>query len=54
MNVRPHVAQNTNRRSATDTRTARHPDVASQRIRKRIEEDSDGSSQDFAGPRQTN
>jgi transposase len=39
-NVRPHVAQNTNRRrSAIDERTARHPGYAtSQRIRKRIEE----------------
>jgi len=40
MNVRPHVAQNTNgRRSAIDKRTTRHPGyAASQRIRKRIEE----------------
>jgi transposase len=40
MNVTPHVAQNTsNRRSAIDGRTARHPGYAvSQRIRKRIEE----------------
>ena len=40
MNVRPHVAQNTNRRSsAIDGRTTRHPGYAvSQRIRKRIEE----------------
>src|SRR5205823_1235677 len=38
--VRPHVAQNTSgRRSAIDKRTTRHPGyVASQRIRKRIEE----------------
>lgn len=40
MNVRPHVAQNTNgRRSAIDGRTTRHPGYAmSQKIRKRIEE----------------
>ena len=40
LNVRPHVAQNTNRRrSAIDGRTTRHPGNAmSQRIRKRIEE----------------
>jgi len=42
MNVRPHVARNTTRRSgrsAIDHRTTRHPGyVASQRIRKRIEE----------------
>lgn len=40
LNVRPHVAQNTNgRRSAIDRRTTRHPGYAkSQRIRKRIEE----------------
>ncbi len=40
MNVRPHVAQNTNgRRSAIDRRTTRHAGYAmSQRIRKRIEE----------------
>ena len=39
-NATPHVAQNTtNRRSAIDRRTARHPGYAeSQRIRKRIEE----------------
>ena len=38
--MRPHVAQNTSgRRSAIDKRTTRHPGyVASQRIRKRIEE----------------
>ncbi len=38
--VTPHVAQNlTNRRSAIDGRTTRHPGYAvSQRIRKRIEE----------------
>src|SRR5215472_2085395 len=40
INVRPHVARNTNgRRSAIDGRTTRHPGYAvSQRIRKRIEE----------------
>jgi transposase len=40
MNVRPHVARNTNgRRSAIDGRTTRHAGYAmSQRIRKRIEE----------------
>ena len=40
MNMRPHVAQNTERcgRSAIDRRTTRHQnDVASQRTRKRIE-----------------
>ena len=38
--VTPHVAQNsTNRRSAIDGRTTRHPGYAvSQRIRKRVEE----------------
>jgi transposase len=40
MNVTPHVAQNTtNRASAIDGRTTRHPGyAASQRVRKRIEE----------------
>lgn len=39
LNVRPHVAQNTTRRSAIDGRTTRHPAYgASQRVRKRIEE----------------
>jgi hypothetical protein len=39
MNVRPHVAQHTTRRSAVDARTTRHPGyAASRRIRKRIEE----------------
>jgi transposase len=39
MNVRPHVARNATRRSAIDGRTTRHAGyVASQRIRKRIEE----------------
>jgi hypothetical protein len=39
-NGTPHVAQNTtNRRSAIDGRTTRHPGyIANQRIRKRIEE----------------
>jgi hypothetical protein len=39
-NVTPHVAQNTtNRRSAIDGRTTRHPGYAvSERVRKRIEE----------------
>jgi transposase len=39
INVTPHVAQNTSRRSAIDSRTTRHPGyAASQRLRKRIEE----------------
>jgi transposase len=39
LNVTPHIAQNTSRRSAIDGRTTRHPGYAlSQRIRKRIEE----------------
>ena len=40
LKVTPHVAQNnTNRRSASDGRTTRHPGYAvSQRIRKRIDE----------------
>jgi transposase len=39
LNVVPHVAQNTSRRSAIDRRTTRHPGyAASQRLRKRIEE----------------
>ncbi len=39
LNVRPHVAQNTTRRSAIDGRTTRHAGYeASQRARKRIEE----------------
>ena len=40
LNITPHVAQNdTNRRSAIDGRTTKHPHYAiSQRIRKRIEE----------------
>jgi transposase len=39
INVTPHIARNTTRRSAIDRRTTRHPGYsASQRIRKRIEE----------------
>jgi transposase len=39
LHVRPHVAQNTTRRSAIDGRTTRHAGYkASQRVRKRIEE----------------
>jgi transposase len=39
INVTPHIAQNTSRRSAIDGRTTRHPGYAmSQRLRKRIEE----------------
>jgi transposase len=39
LNVTPHIAQNTARRSAIDGRTTRHPGYqASQRVRKRIEE----------------
>ena len=39
INVTPHIARNTNRRSAIDGRTTRHPGYAiSQRLRKRIEE----------------
>ena len=39
INVTPHIAQNTSRRSAIDKRTTRHPGYdVSQRIRKRIEE----------------
>ena len=39
LNVTPHVAQNTSRRSAIDRRTTRHPGyAASQRLRQRIEE----------------
>ena len=39
INVTPHIAQNTSRRSAIDGRTTRHPGyTVSQRIRKRIEE----------------
>ena len=54
MNVRPHVAQNTNgRRSAIDKRTTRHPGYgASQRVRKRIEE-TFGWTKVIAGMRKT-
>jgi len=54
MNVRPHVAQNTNgRRSAIDARTTRHAGYGmSQRIRKRIEE-SFGWIKTIAGQRKT-
>jgi transposase len=54
MNVTPHVAQNTsNRRSAIDGRTTRHPGYAvSQRIRKRIEE-AFGWIKTVAGQRKT-
>jgi transposase len=39
INVTPHIARNTTRRSAIDRRTTRHPGYgASQRVRKRIEE----------------
>ena len=54
MNVRPHVAQNTNgRRSAIDARTTRHAGYAmSQKIRKRIEEGF-GWIKTVAGQRKT-
>ena len=54
LNVRPHVAQNTNRRrSAIDRRTTRHPGyTASIRIRKRIEE-AFGWIKTVAGMRKT-
>ena len=54
MNVRPHVAQNTNgRRSAIDGRTTRHAGYAiSQRLRKRIEE-AFGWMKSIAGQRKT-
>jgi transposase len=54
MNVRPHVAQNTNgRRSAIDGRTTRHTGyVMSQKIRKRIEEGF-GWTKTVAGQRKT-
>src|SRR5271163_190273 len=54
MNVRPHVAQNTNgRRSAIDGRTTRHAGYGmSQRIRKRIEEPF-GWTKTVAGQRKT-
>jgi transposase len=39
LNVTPHIAQNSSRRSAINRRTTRHPGYAtSQRVRKRIEE----------------
>ena len=54
MNVRPHVAQNTNgRRSAIDGRTTRHAGYAmSQTVRKRIEEGF-GWIKTIAGQRKT-
>ena len=54
LNVRPHVAQNTNgRRSAIDNRTTRHAGyAASQRVRKRIEE-AFGWMKTVAGLRKT-
>jgi hypothetical protein len=54
MNVRAHVAQNTNgRRSAIDGRTTRHAGYGmSQRIRKRIEEPF-GWIKTIAGQRKT-
>ena len=53
INVTPHIAQNTSRRSAIDGRTTRHPGYAvSQRIRKRIEEGF-GWMKTIAGLRKT-
>jgi transposase len=53
INVTPHVAQNTSRRSAIDGRTTRHPGyTVSQRIRKRIEEGF-GWMKTIAGMRKT-
>jgi transposase len=53
INVTPHIARNTSRRSAIDRRTTRHPGyVASQRIRKRIEEGF-GWMKTIAGLRKT-
>jgi transposase len=53
LNVTPHVAQNTSRRSAIDGRTTRHPGFAlSQQVRKRIEERF-GWIKTVAGLRQT-
>jgi len=53
MNVTPHIAQNTNRRSAIDRRTTRHPGYTTrQRIRKRIEEGF-GWMKSVAGMRKT-
>ena len=53
INVTPHIAQNTSRRSAVDGRTTRHPGYAvSLRIRKRIEEGF-GWMKTIAGLRKT-
>lgn len=53
INVTPHIARNTTRRSAIDGRTTRHPGyAASQRIRKRIEEGF-GWMKTIAGLRKT-
>jgi len=53
INVTPHIARNTSRTSAIDRRTTRHPGyVASQRIRKRIEEGF-GWMKTIAGLRKT-
>src|SRR5450755_4663702 len=53
INVTPHIARNTTRRSAIDRRTTRHPGyAASQRIRKRIEE-AFGWMKTIAGQRKT-
>ncbi len=53
LNVTPHVARNTSRRSAIDGRTTRHPGyAASLRIRKRIEEGF-GWMKTVAGMRKT-
>jgi transposase len=53
INVTPHIAQNTSRRSAIDGRTTRHPGyTVSQRIRKRIEEGF-GWMKTIAGLRKT-
>src|ERR1022692_4349528 len=53
INVTPHIARNTTRRSAIDGRTTRHPGyTVSQRIRKRIEEGF-GWMKTIAGLRKT-
>jgi transposase len=53
INVTPHIARNTARRSAIDGRTTRHPGyAASQRVRKRIEEGF-GWMKTIAGLRKT-
>jgi len=53
INVTPHIARNTAHRSAIDGRTTRHPGyIASQRIRKRIEEGF-GWMKTIAGLRKT-